>query len=121
MFRDLVASVETLRAIIGEPSEVARKKELPALDPHARVHQAVEDRGPSRDGDWRPGFYARRLREKTPLLGDRDGQPRPRAHRDLHVGIDCYQGDLPGRMSGHYREVASRLALDASASGASIA
>ncbi len=38
MFRDLVTSVETLRAIIGgEPSELARKKEIPALDPHARA------------------------------------------------------------------------------------
>ena len=38
MFRDLVTSVETLRAIIGgEPSEVARRKEIPALDPHARA------------------------------------------------------------------------------------
>ena len=33
MFRDLVTSEETLRAIIGgDPSEVARKKELPALE-----------------------------------------------------------------------------------------
>ena len=38
MFRDLVTSEETLRAIIGgDPSEVARKKELPALDSHARA------------------------------------------------------------------------------------
>ena len=37
MFRDLVTSVETLRDIVGgEPSEVARRKELAALDPHAR-------------------------------------------------------------------------------------
>jgi len=38
MFRDPVTSVETLREIIGgEPSEVARRKELPALDVHART------------------------------------------------------------------------------------
>src|SRR5262249_16310813 len=38
MFRDLVTSVEGLRAIIGgEPSEVARRKELSALDVHARA------------------------------------------------------------------------------------
>src|SRR5262245_28994712 len=38
MFRDPVTSVETLRDIIGgEPSEVARRKELPALDVHART------------------------------------------------------------------------------------
>src|SRR5262245_65953471 len=37
MFRDLVTSVGELRAIIGgEPSEVARRKELQALDVHAR-------------------------------------------------------------------------------------
>jgi PPOX class probable FMN-dependent enzyme len=37
MFQDLVTSVDTLRAIIGgEPSEVARRKEIPALDAHAR-------------------------------------------------------------------------------------
>ena len=37
MFRDLVTSETTLRDIIGgEPSEMARKKELSALDPHAR-------------------------------------------------------------------------------------
>jgi PPOX class probable FMN-dependent enzyme len=38
MFRDLVTSMESLRAVVGgEPSEVARKKELPALDAHARA------------------------------------------------------------------------------------
>ena len=37
MFRDQVTSLETLRAIIGgEPSELARRKELSALDTHAR-------------------------------------------------------------------------------------
>ena len=37
MFRDLVTSETTLRDIIGgEPSEMAKKKELGALDPHAR-------------------------------------------------------------------------------------
>jgi len=38
MFRDLVTSVETLRDIMGgEPSDVARRKEIPALDAHARA------------------------------------------------------------------------------------
>jgi predicted pyridoxine 5'-phosphate oxidase superfamily flavin-nucleotide-binding protein len=38
MFRDLVTSVDELRAIVGgEPSELARRKELPALDVHARA------------------------------------------------------------------------------------
>jgi PPOX class probable FMN-dependent enzyme len=38
MFRDLVTSEEALRAIVGgEPSEVARRKELPALDVHCRA------------------------------------------------------------------------------------
>ena len=38
MFRDLVTSMESLRGIIGgEPSEVALKKEIPALDAHARA------------------------------------------------------------------------------------
>ena len=38
MFRDPVTSMESLRAIIGgDPSEVARRKELPALDIHARA------------------------------------------------------------------------------------
>ena len=37
MFRDLVTSETALREIIGgEPSDMARKKELSALDPHAR-------------------------------------------------------------------------------------
>src|SRR5215475_9315469 len=38
MFRDLVTSEATLRDIVGgEPSEVARRKEIPALDIHART------------------------------------------------------------------------------------
>src|SRR5262249_61916463 len=38
MWRDQVTSVEALRGIVGgEPSEVARRKELAALDVHARA------------------------------------------------------------------------------------
>jgi hypothetical protein len=55
------------------------------------------------------------------LLCDRDGQPRPRAHRSPHVGIGGYEGDLPGRVPGHYREVARRPARDRPRRGQSIA
>ena len=38
MFRDLVTSVDALRGIVGGvPSEGARRKELSALDEHARA------------------------------------------------------------------------------------
>ena len=102
MFRDLVTSEETLRAIIGgDPSEVARKKELPALDPHARAFIArspfllLGTSGPdgrcdvSPKGDA-PGFV-RVLDDQHLVIPDRPGNKRLDGMRNIvknpHVGI----------------------------------
>ena len=102
MFRDLVTSEETLRAIIGgDPSEVARKKELPALDPHARAFIARSpflllgtsspdgrcDVSPKGDA---PGFV-RVLDDQHLVIPDRPGNKRLDGMRNIvknpHVGI----------------------------------
>jgi len=109
MFRDLVTSEETLRAIIGgEPSEVARKKELPALDPHARAFIArspfllLGTSGPdgrcdvSPKGDA-PGFV-RVLDDQHLVIPDRPGNKRLDGMRNIltnpHVGLIFL---IPGR------------------------
>jgi uncharacterized protein len=94
MFRDQVTSVETLRAIIGgEPSELARRKELPALDVHARTFIA---RSPflllgTADADGRcdvspkgdaPGFV-RVLDDHHLVIPDRPGNKRLDGMRNI--------------------------------------
>jgi len=102
MFRDLVTSVETLRAIVGgEPSEVAQKKEIPALDVHARTFIAQSpflllgtssadgrcDVSPKGDA---PGFV-RVIDEHHLVIPDRPGNKRLDGMRNIlsnpHVGI----------------------------------
>ena len=102
MFRDLVTSEETLRAIIGgDPSEVARKKELPALDAHARAFIARSpflllgtagddgrcDVSPKGDA---PGFV-RVLDDHHLVVPDRPGNKRLDGMRNIvsnpHVGL----------------------------------
>ena len=102
MFRDLVTSVETLREIAGgEPSEVARKKEIPALDAHARTFIARSpflllgtadaqgrcDVSPKGDA---PGFV-RVLDDHHLVIPDRPGNKRLDGMRNIlvnpHVGI----------------------------------
>lgn len=102
MFRDLVTSVESLRAVIGgEPSEVARKKEIPALDVHART---FIERSPflllgTADAEGRcdvspkgdePGFV-RVLDDHHLVIPDRPGNKRLDGMRNIlanpHVGI----------------------------------
>jgi PPOX class probable FMN-dependent enzyme len=102
MFRDLVTSLESLRAIVGgEPSEVARRKELPALDSHARAFIA---RSPflllgTADADGRcdvspkgdaPGFV-RVLDDHHLAIPDRPGNKRLDGMRNLltnpYVGL----------------------------------
>jgi PPOX class probable FMN-dependent enzyme len=94
MFRDLVTSVESLRAIVGgEPSEVARRKELPALDPHARTFIARSpfllmatagadgrcDVSPKGDA---PGFV-RVLDDQHLVIPDRPGNKRVDGMRNI--------------------------------------
>ena len=96
MFRDLVTSVEDLRAIIGgEPSEVARRKELQALDIHARTFIARSpflllgtsstdgrcDVSPKGDA---PGFV-RVLDDHHLLVPDRPGNKRLDGMRNILV------------------------------------
>jgi PPOX class probable FMN-dependent enzyme len=102
MFRDLVTSVESLRDIVGgEPSEVARRKELPALDPHARAFIARSpfllvatsaadgrcDVSPKGDA---PGFV-RVLDDHHLAIPDRPGNRRLDGMRNImanpHVGL----------------------------------
>ena len=102
MFSDLVTSVEGLRAIVGgEPSEVARRKELPALDVHARAFIARSpflllgtagadgrcDVSPKGDA---PGFV-RVLDDHHLVIPDRPGNRRLDGMRNIlanpHVGL----------------------------------
>jgi PPOX class probable FMN-dependent enzyme len=102
MFRDLVTSVETLRDIVGgEPSEVARRKEIHALDAHARTFIAQSpflllgtadaagrcDVSPKGDA---PGFV-RVLDDRHLVIPDRPGNKRLDGMRNIlanpHVGI----------------------------------
>ena len=102
MFRDVVTSVETLRGIVGgEPSEVARRKELSALDAHARTFIARSpflllgtsspdgrcDVSPKGDA---PGFV-RVLDDHHLVIPDRPGNKRLDGMRNIlgnpHVGL----------------------------------
>ena len=101
-FRDLVTSVDTLRSIIGgEPSELARRKELTALDAHARTFIAQSpflllgtssadgrcDVSPKGDA---PGFV-RVLDDHHLVVPDRPGNRRLDGMRNIlsnpHVGL----------------------------------
>ena len=102
MWRDLVTSVETLRAIVGgEPSELARRKELSALDVHARAFIARSpflllgtsssdgrcDVSPKGDA---PGFV-RVVDDHHLAIPDRPGNKRLDGMRNIianpHVGL----------------------------------
>jgi len=102
MWRDLVTSVETLRAVVGgEPSEVARRKELSALDVHARAFIARSpflllgtsstdgrcDVSPKGDA---PGFV-RVIDDHHLAIPDRPGNKRLDGMRNIlanpHVGL----------------------------------
>ncbi len=102
MFRDLVTSMEVLRTIVGgEPSEVARRKELAALDVHARAFIARSpflllgtsdaqgrcDVSPKGDA---PGFV-RVLDDQHLVIPDRPGNKRLDGMRNMlvnpHVGL----------------------------------
>jgi len=102
MFRDLVTSEETLRAVVGgEPSEVARRKEIPALDVHARTFIArspfllLGTSGPdgrcdvSPKGDA-PGFV-HVVDDHHLVIPDRPGNKRLDGMRNIlanpHVGL----------------------------------
>jgi PPOX class probable FMN-dependent enzyme len=102
MFRDQVTSVETLRAIVGgEPSELARRKELSVLDTHARAFIARSpflllgtggadgrcDVSPKGDA---PGFV-HVLGDHHLVIPDRPGNKRLDGMRNIlsnpHVGV----------------------------------
>lgn len=102
MWGDLVTSVETLRAIVGgEPSELARRKELSALDVHARAFIARSpflllgtssaegrcDVSPKGDA---PGFV-RVIDDHHLVIPDRPGNKRLDGMRNIlanpHVGL----------------------------------
>jgi hypothetical protein len=102
MFRDLVTSMDTLRDIVGgEASEVARRKEIPALDAHARAFIARSpflllgtagadgrcDVSPKGDA---PGFV-RVLDDHHLVIPDRPGNKRLDGMRNIlvnpHVGL----------------------------------
>ena len=100
-FKDVVTSVEELRTLVGEPSELARKKELPALDAHSRAFIARSpflllatasaagrcDVSPKGDA---PGFVLV-LDDTRLVIPDRPGNRRLDGMRNLlenpHVGL----------------------------------
>lgn len=85
-FTDVVTSPEALRALVGEPSELVIKKQLPALDHHCRAFIALSpflllgtasargqcDVSPRGDA---PGFVLV-LDERTLVIPDRPGNRR---------------------------------------------
>jgi PPOX class probable FMN-dependent enzyme len=118
MFREPVTSVETLRDIIGgEPSELARRKELQALDIHARTFIARSpflllgtsstdgrcDVSPKGDA---PGFV-RVLDDHHLAIPDRPGNKRLDGMRNIlsnpYVGIIFLVpgNDFTLRVNGH--------------------
>ncbi|HXJ80748.1 MAG TPA: pyridoxamine 5'-phosphate oxidase family protein [Candidatus Methylomirabilis sp.] len=118
MFSDLVTSVEELRGIIGgEPSELARRKELSALDVHARAFIARSpflllgtcaadgrcDVSPKGDA---PGFV-RVLDDHHLAIPDRPGNKRLDGMRNIlsnpHVGLIFLVpgNDFTLRVNGH--------------------
>ena len=108
MFRDLVTSEETLRALVGRPSELALKKQIAALDPHCRdfiahapfvlvaTANAAGQCDVSPKGDA-PGFV-RVLDDRHLAIPDRPGNKRLDGMRNIlenpHVGLIFL---IPGR------------------------
>lgn len=100
-FRDVITSEAELRAYLGEPSEVVRRKVLPALDAHCRSFIARSpfalvgtadaegncDVSPRGDG---PGF-ALVLDDRTVVIPERPGNRRADTLSNLlqnpHAGI----------------------------------
>jgi uncharacterized protein len=107
-FGDLVTSESELRALIGEPSELARRKQLSGLDAHARAFVAHSpfllmstanaagqcDVSPKGDA---PGFVLV-LDDSRLLIPDRPGNRRLDGMRNIlenpHVGLIFL---VPGR------------------------
>jgi PPOX class probable FMN-dependent enzyme len=107
-FRDVVRSETELRQIVGDPSELARRKQLPALDAHARSFIAQSpfllmatanaaghcDVSPKGDA---PGFVLV-LDDHRLVIADRPGNRRLDGMRNLlenpHVGLIFL---IPGR------------------------
>ncbi len=108
MFRDLITSEQELRELFGEPSEVALKKERPALNETMRRFIAASpflllatsspdgrcDVSPKGDA---PGFVTI-LDDKHLAIPDRIGNNRVDGHRNVlangHVGLIFL---IPGR------------------------
>ena len=108
MFRDLITSEQELRELFGEPSEVALKKEKPALNETMRAFIAASpfvvlatsspdgrcDVSPKGDA---PGFV-KVLGDKHLAIPDRIGNNRVDGHRNVvangHVGLIFL---IPGR------------------------
>jgi PPOX class probable FMN-dependent enzyme len=100
-FRDLVRSVEELRELLGEPSELVLRKALPALDEHCRrfiahapfvligTANAAGRCDVSPKGDA-PGFV-RVLDDRTLVIPDRPGNRRMDSLRNIvenpHIGL----------------------------------
>jgi len=100
-FRDTVTSEAGLREIIGEPSELVLRKQLPALDAHCRAfiarspfvlvgtanRRGMCDVSPRGDA---PGFVLV-LDDRTLLIPDRPGNRRIDSFRNVlenpHVGL----------------------------------
>jgi PPOX class probable FMN-dependent enzyme len=100
-FRNLLTSVEELRALMGEPREVSLRKELSSLDEHCKAFIAHApfmligtsgadgrcDVSPKGDA---PGFV-RVLDDRTLLIPDRPGNRRFDGLRNIlenpHVGL----------------------------------
>jgi hypothetical protein len=107
-FRDVIGSEAELRALIGTPSELALKKELPALDAHCRNFIA---RSPflllaTSDADGRcdvspkgdPAGFVHVLDDRHLAIPDRPGNKRLDGLRNIlrnpHVGLIFL---LPGK------------------------
>ncbi len=108
VFRSIVTSERELRELFGEPRELARKKEMTALDPHARAFIRLSpvllmatanargqcDVAPKGDA---PGFVEI-LDERHLVVPDRPGNRRFDGMRNLlenpHVGLIFL---IPGR------------------------
>ena len=108
MFRDVVTSLDDLRAMLGTPSEIALKKEIRALDAHCRdiiAHAPFMVLGTS-GADGRcdvspkgdPAGFVRVLDDTHLAIPDRPGNKRLDGMRNLlhnpHVGLIFL---IPGR------------------------
>ena len=108
VFRDVVASEAELRALIGSPSELAIKKQLPALDAHCRnfiarspflllaTSDAEGHLDVSPKGD--PAGFVHVLDDRRLVIPDRPGNKRLDGLRNIlrnpHIGMIFL---LPGK------------------------